>query len=216
MSRAGSNPAPAEKTCLYDGSSPQNVARAATASSFKVDIVADRVTSRPSTVRFRRVPSGGVKNAFTSLAAGGQQRLADLPSRDRQRRVAGDRGRRQLDAMHAVKRKAPGLTKAEPKARKVGTVPEDELAPLLVRARRDRYPFDLSLLDYAVRIMTMREKSRFWRSICAGRASTDVPGCNLRSGYSSSGQCCPPNWLRRDGAVTQVSPFTSQPGERRA
>lgn len=44
--------------------------------------------------------------------------------------------------MHAVKRKAPGLTKAEPKARKVGTVPEDELAPLLVRARRDRYPFD--------------------------------------------------------------------------
>lgn len=142
MSRAGSNPAPAEKTCLYDGSSPQNVARAATASSFKVDIVADRVTSRPSTVRFRRVPSGGVKNAFTSLAAGGQQRLADLPSRDRQRRVAGDRGRRQLDAMHVVKRKAPGLTKAEPKARKVGTVPEDELAPLLVRARRDRYPFD--------------------------------------------------------------------------
>ncbi len=39
-------------------------------------------------------------------------------------------------------RRPPSPSKAKPKVRKVGVVPEDELAPLLVKARRDRYPFD--------------------------------------------------------------------------
>jgi hypothetical protein len=45
-------------------------------------------------------------------------------------------------AILAGERRAPGPSKAKPKVRKIGTVPQDELAPLLVKARRDRYPFD--------------------------------------------------------------------------
>jgi len=45
-------------------------------------------------------------------------------------------------AILAGERRAPTPSKIKPKVRKVGLVPEGELAPLLVRARRDRYPFD--------------------------------------------------------------------------
>lgn len=50
--------------------------------------------------------------------------------------------RAEAAAILAGERKAPGPSKAKPKARKVGTVPEAELAPLLVTARRDRHPYD--------------------------------------------------------------------------
>lgn len=45
-------------------------------------------------------------------------------------------------AILAGERRAPEPSKAKPKIRKTGTVPEDALAPLLLKARCDRYPFD--------------------------------------------------------------------------
>lgn len=45
-------------------------------------------------------------------------------------------------AILAGERHAPGPSRAKSKIRKTGTVPEDALAPLLLKARRDRYPFD--------------------------------------------------------------------------
>jgi len=45
-------------------------------------------------------------------------------------------------AILAGERRAPEPSKAKPKISKTATVPEDAIAPLLLKARCDRYPFD--------------------------------------------------------------------------
>ncbi|WP_210359097.1 hypothetical protein [Sphingomonas beigongshangi] len=52
------------------------------------------------------------------------------------------RRRAEAGAILAGERKAPKMPVGNPRVRKVGTVPEDELAPLLAKARRDRAPWD--------------------------------------------------------------------------
>ncbi|RSY81079.1 hypothetical protein DAH66_15415 [Sphingomonas koreensis] len=45
-------------------------------------------------------------------------------------------------AILAGERRAPGTSKPKPEVLKTGTVPEEALVTILLKARRDRYPFD--------------------------------------------------------------------------
>lgn len=50
--------------------------------------------------------------------------------------------RAEAGSILAGERKAPRIAEPKPRTRKTGTVPEQELTPILVKARRDRAPWD--------------------------------------------------------------------------